>query len=69
MLVWTYASCRSPLPTPTHREGGDRDESGQAHVIPVWVVLDREQIVFTTGANTVKGRNLQRERACAGHRG
>jgi PPOX class probable F420-dependent enzyme len=34
---------------------------GQPHVMPVWFVLDAEQIVFTTGANTVKGRNLQRD--------
>jgi PPOX class probable F420-dependent enzyme len=36
-------------------------QDGQAHVMPVWFVLDGEQIVFTTGANTVKGRNLQRD--------
>ena len=29
--------------------------------MPVWFVLDGEQIVFTTGANSVKGRNLQRD--------
>jgi PPOX class probable F420-dependent enzyme len=29
--------------------------------MPVWFVLDGEQIVFTTGATTVKGRNLQRD--------
>jgi PPOX class probable F420-dependent enzyme len=34
---------------------------GQPHVMPVWFVLDGEQIVFTTGANTLKGRNLQRD--------
>jgi len=34
---------------------------GQPHVMPVWFVLDGDQIVFTTGANTVKGRNLQRD--------
>lgn len=36
-------------------------KDGQPHVMPVWFVLDGEQIVFTTGANTVKGRNLQRD--------
>jgi PPOX class probable F420-dependent enzyme len=35
--------------------------NGQPHVMPVWFVLDGEQIVFTTGANTAKGRNLQRD--------
>jgi PPOX class probable F420-dependent enzyme len=36
------------------REGGP-------HVMPVWFVLDGEQILFTTGANTVKGRDLRRD--------
>jgi PPOX class probable F420-dependent enzyme len=34
---------------------------GQPHVMPVWFVLDGEEIVFTTEANTIKGRNLQRD--------
>jgi PPOX class probable F420-dependent enzyme len=36
-------------------------KDGQPHVMPVWFVVDGEQIVFTTGANTIKGRNLQRD--------
>src|SRR5437763_310493 len=36
-------------------------KDGQPHVMPVWFVLDGQDIVFTTGANTVKGRNLQRD--------
>jgi PPOX class probable F420-dependent enzyme len=36
-------------------------EDGRPHVMPVWFVLDGEQIVFTTGANSVKGRNLRRD--------
>ena len=36
-------------------------KDGQPHVMPVWFVLDGEQIVFTTGAHTVKGRNLRRD--------
>lgn len=35
--------------------------SGQPHVMPVWFVLDGEEVVFTTGAGTVKGRNLRRD--------
>jgi PPOX class probable F420-dependent enzyme len=35
--------------------------NGQPHVMPVWFVLDGEQLVFTTGADTVKGRNLRRD--------
>src|SRR5437763_7463905 len=34
--------------------------AGRPHVMPVWFVLDGEQIVFTTGAESVKGRNLRR---------
>ncbi|MBV9797156.1 MAG: PPOX class F420-dependent oxidoreductase [Solirubrobacterales bacterium] len=36
-------------------------KDGQPHVMPVWFVLDGEQTVFTTGANSVKGRNLRRD--------
>jgi len=36
-------------------------KDGRPHVMPVWFVLDGEQIVFTTGADTAKGRNLQRD--------
>lgn len=34
---------------------------GRPHVMPVWFVLDGEQIVFTTGSESVKGRNLRRD--------
>lgn len=33
---------------------------GRAHVAPVWFTMDGEDIVFMTGADTVKGRNLRR---------
>jgi PPOX class probable F420-dependent enzyme len=35
--------------------------NGQPHVMPVWFVLDGEDVVFTTGAESVKGRNLRRD--------
>jgi PPOX class probable F420-dependent enzyme len=35
--------------------------SGHPHVMPVWFVLDREELVFTTGARSVKGRDLRRD--------
>jgi PPOX class probable F420-dependent enzyme len=39
---------------------------GRAHVAPVWIDLDDDgSVVFTTGAGTVKGRNLQRTRRAA----
>ncbi|MGP3952910.1 PPOX class F420-dependent oxidoreductase [Streptomyces sp. 7N604] len=31
---------------------------GSPHVAPVWFVLDGDDLVLTTGKNTVKGRNL-----------
>jgi PPOX class probable F420-dependent enzyme len=38
---------------------------GRPHVVPIWFVLDGDTLVFTTGAATVKGRNMQRDpRVC-----
>lgn len=34
---------------------------GSPHVAPVWFVLDGDDLVFNTGARTVKGRNLLRD--------
>ena len=34
---------------------------GRPHVMPIWFVLDGDDIVFNTGADTVKGRNLRRD--------
>lgn len=33
---------------------------GRPHVAPIWFVLDGDEVVFTTGEDTVKGRNLAR---------
>jgi PPOX class probable F420-dependent enzyme len=33
---------------------------GRPHAAPVWFVLDGDTVVFTTGQDTVKGRNLRR---------
>ena len=33
---------------------------GRPHVAPVWFTLDGDDVLFNTGADTVKGRNLQR---------
>ena len=35
--------------------------SGAPHVAPVWFVLDGDDVVFNTGKETVKGRNLARD--------
>ncbi|WP_181768615.1 PPOX class F420-dependent oxidoreductase [Streptomyces albidus (ex Kaewkla and Franco 2022)] len=34
---------------------------GSPHVAPMWFVLDGDDVVFNTGENTVKGRNLARD--------
>ncbi|WP_432839509.1 PPOX class F420-dependent oxidoreductase [Dactylosporangium sp. CA-092794] len=33
--------------------------SGDPHVVPIWFVLDGHDLVFTTGRDSVKGRNLR----------
>lgn len=33
---------------------------GRPHVAPVWFVLDGDDVLFNTGAETVKGRTLRR---------
>lgn len=35
-------------------------EDGTPHVAPIWFTLDGDDVVFMTGAATVKGRNLRR---------
>ncbi|WP_372518025.1 PPOX class F420-dependent oxidoreductase [Solirubrobacter ginsenosidimutans] len=40
-------------------------KDGRPHVVPVWFVLDGEDVVFTTAATSVKGATLHRDRyAC-----
>lgn len=34
---------------------------GSPHVLPVWFLLDGDDLVFNTGKDTVKGRNLARD--------
>ncbi|MFH8804173.1 PPOX class F420-dependent oxidoreductase [Streptomyces sp. NPDC017936] len=34
---------------------------GRPHVAPIWFLLDGDEVVFNTGKNTVKGRNLARD--------
>ncbi|MFJ2609127.1 PPOX class F420-dependent oxidoreductase [Streptomyces sp. NPDC091279] len=34
---------------------------GSPHVTPIWFLLDGDDIVFNTGATSVKGRNLVRD--------
>jgi PPOX class probable F420-dependent enzyme len=34
---------------------------GRPHAAPVWFELDGDTLIFTTGENTVKGRNIRRD--------
>lgn len=34
---------------------------GSPHVTPIWFVLDGDDLVFTTGKSSVKGRNMTRD--------
>jgi PPOX class probable F420-dependent enzyme len=34
---------------------------GSPHVAPVWVALDGHDVVFTTGADTMKGKAIRRD--------
>ncbi|MEU9189688.1 PPOX class F420-dependent oxidoreductase [Streptomyces sp. NPDC048484] len=34
---------------------------GRPHVAPIWFLLDGDDLVFNTGKETVKGRNLARD--------
>jgi PPOX class probable F420-dependent enzyme len=34
---------------------------GSAHVAPVWFTLDGDDVIFMTGADTLKGRTLRRD--------
>ncbi len=36
-------------------------KDGRPHVVPIWFVLGEQEIVFMTGADTVKGRSLRRD--------
>ena len=34
---------------------------GRSHVVPVWFVLDGEDVIFTTGADRVKAKAMRRD--------
>jgi PPOX class probable F420-dependent enzyme len=38
---------------------------GSPHVVPVWFLLDGDEVVFTTERTTMKGRNLLRDERAA----
>ncbi len=38
---------------------------GRPHVAPIWFVLDADDVIFTTGERTLKGKALRRDRRVA----
>ena len=36
-------------------------EDGRPHVVPIWFVMDGDTLIFTTGGNSVKARNIRRD--------
>jgi PPOX class probable F420-dependent enzyme len=36
-------------------------EDGRPHVVPIWFVMDGDTLIFTTGENSVKARNIRRD--------
>ncbi|MFD4787163.1 PPOX class F420-dependent oxidoreductase [Streptomyces sp. NPDC058459] len=38
---------------------------GSPHIAPIWFLLDGDELVFNTGGETVKGRNLARDHRVA----
>jgi PPOX class probable F420-dependent enzyme len=36
-------------------------EDGRPHVVPIWFVLDGDNLVFNTGESSVKARNMKRD--------
>lgn len=36
-------------------------EDGRPHVVPIWFVMDGEELVFVTSKGSVKGRNIRRD--------
>jgi PPOX class probable F420-dependent enzyme len=53
-----FALCETPVrPAVVSTVRAD----GRPHSAPIWYALDAREFVFTTGRDTVKGRNLRRD--------
>ena len=62
MAIMTSSECRAFLldQVRTGKLATVRAD-GRPHVVPIWFDLDGETIVFTTGEDTVKGRNIKHD--------
>jgi PPOX class probable F420-dependent enzyme len=38
-----------------------RRPDGRPHIAPIWFILDSHDLVFTTGRDSVKGRNMRQD--------
>jgi len=57
-LVFLQEGTRTAKLATVHRDG-------RPHVVPIWFVLDGDDVVFTTGTETVKARAMRRDpRVC-----
>lgn len=40
---------------------GTINKNGTPHVVPLWYILDEDNIIFNTGNNSVKAKNIRRD--------
>ena len=62
MAKMSLEECRALLLTQAHTgQLATVREDGSPHVVPIWFDLDGETIVFTTGENVIKARNIRHD--------
>ena len=59
--IWSFLSAPPARPAVVATARVD----GRVHAVPVWYATDNRTLVFTTGADTVKGRALLRDHRVA----
>jgi PPOX class probable F420-dependent enzyme len=66
MSKMTSSECREFLSASPHTAKlATVRQDGRPHLVPVWFELDGDDIVFTTGNNSVKATNIRRDpRVC-----
>jgi PPOX class probable F420-dependent enzyme len=55
--IWAFLTASPARPAVLATTKSD----GRPHAAPVWYAVDRQTLVLTTGADTVKGRTLRRD--------
>lgn len=66
MPKMTSSECREFLSANPHTAKlATVRQDGRPHLVPVWFELDGDDMVFTTGENSVKAKNIRRDpRVC-----